>query len=256
MNKKPQLIEALSAYGLNKKQAGLYLACLELGLSTVQTLADRSGLKRTSVYSLLEEMEKLGVINIVKQRKKTFLAARPPEALLADFNDRREKIIQSLPDFQEIKRGAATSNPKLIFYRGREGFKDFWRDLLRSGVKEWLISTSGKEFLSFVSESYIINWIIKEKKKLNIKSRQLITDSRYAREMIKKDKQENRESRIVDSRFPLPAIEIIFGDKVAIISSNFENLLIVIESKEVAQTHRSYFEIIWKFAGGSMSGLN
>ncbi len=240
------LLDSLSAFGLNSKQAKLYLTCLESGLSTVQDLAKKSGIRRTSIYSLLDDMEDMGILNVVRRKNKTFLVAQSPEMLLTNFDERREKIFRSISDLKAIHQGAVTQHPQFIFYRGREGFKNFWRDLIHSGMKEWLITTSGKEFLTFVSESYIVNWIIKEKRKLGIKSRQLISDSLYAREIIKKDKQENRESRLVDIRFPLPAIEIIYGDKVAIISSNFENMLIVIESKDVAQTHRSYFEMIWE----------
>lgn len=248
MKTESKLIQALGIYGLNKKQAKLYLACLGFELVTIQNLAKRSGLRRTTIYSLLEELEKIGLINIVKQKKRTYVTAQSPEVLLEDINKRREKLIKSLPYFKKIKKEPAIFNPKLIFYRGTEGFKNFWRDLLNSGEKEWLISTSGKEFLSFVSESYIVNRIIKEKKRRGIRSRQIITDSHYARGIVKKDKDENRESRIVDPKFPLPAIEIIYGNKVAIISSSFENLLVVIDSGEVAKTHRSYFEMIWQFA--------
>ncbi|OGZ32439.1 MAG: hypothetical protein A2V69_02365 [Candidatus Portnoybacteria bacterium RBG_13_40_8] len=244
---KNKLIQALKAYGLNEKQAKLYLTCLEFELITIQNLAEKSGIKRTTVYSLLEELEKIGIINIVKQKKKTYIKAEAPEILLENINQRREGFIKNLPHFKEIKKEPAP-NPKFIFYRGVEGFKNFWRDLLNSGEKEWLISTSGKEFLSFVSESYVVNRIIGEKKRRGIVSRQIITDSRYAREIVKKDKNENRESRIVDRKFPLLAIEIIYGNKVAIISSSFENLLVVIDSEEVAKTHRSYFEMIWQFA--------
>ena len=56
MDKKIELVEALEAYGLNKKQAKVYLACLELGLATVQDLAKRSGVRRTTIYSLLDEL--------------------------------------------------------------------------------------------------------------------------------------------------------------------------------------------------------
>lgn len=248
MDKKIELVEALEAYGLNKKQAKVYLACLELGLATVQDLAKRSGIRRTTIYSLLDDLEEGCIINIVKQKKKTFIIAQQPEFLLKDMADRKERIAASLPLFQEMKKEGA-SGSKFIFYRGQDGFKRFWRDLLRSGIKEWLIITSGKEFLSFVSENYITNWIIKEKKKQGIRSRQIITDSLYARNIIKKDTEENRESRLVDAKFPLPAIELVYGNRVAIMSSNFENLLVVIDSREVAQTHRSCFEMIWTGVG-------
>ena len=247
MIKRPELIQTLETCGLNKRQAELYLACLGLERSTVQNLARRSKIKRTTIYSLLGELEDFGIINIIKQKKKTYVVDKPPEVILEILNEKKEKFMKSIPLFEEIKK-ESDLGPRFIFYRGAEGFKNFWRDILRSGTSEWLILTSGKEFLTFVSESYIQNWIIKEKTKRGVRSRQIITDSRYAREIIKKDQKEGRESRIVDSRFALPAIEIVFGDRVAIISSSFENALVVIESKEVAQTHRSYFEMIWQTA--------
>ena len=239
------LIQTLTAYGLNEKQAKIYLACLEFDLMTVQDVAKKSGVKRTSIYSYIDELEKMGIINRSQQGHKTYLAAKDPEILLADLNEKRNQLIASLPNFNELKR-KPSPRPKFVFYQGRDGFKNFWRDLLRSGVKEWLIITSGKEFLSFVSESYINNWIIKTKKQANIKSRQIISDSRYAREIIKKDKEENRESIIIGPEFPLPAIKIIYEDKVAIISSAFEDMFVVIESAEVARTNRSLFELIWQ----------
>lgn len=241
----PQLLEALKAFGLNEKQANIYLACLEVDLITVQNLAKKSGLKRTSLYSYIDELEKIGIIQKAKQGHKTYLTAKNPEVLLKDINNRREQLLASLPYFEEIKK-KKTPGPKFIFYQGRDGFKNFWRDLLHSGTKEWLIITSGKEFLSFVSESYINNWIIKTKKEANIKSRQIISDSKYAREIIRKDKEENRESIIIGPDFPFPAIKVIYDDKVAIISSAFEDMFVVIHSAEVAQTHRSLFELIWK----------
>ena len=243
-----KLLRALEAYGLNEKQAKLYLACLKHDLATVQDLSEKSGLKRTTIYSLIESLEKLDLIHVIKKKKKTYIEAQPPEILIEALGNRKEKLERALPYFEEIKK-QPDHHPKFILYRGNEGFKNFWRDILHSSEKEWLIMTSGKEFLSFVSESYVVSRFIKEKKKRDIKSRQIISDSRYAREIVKKDKEENRESRIVSHKYPLASMEIVYGNKVAIISSCCENLLIVIESEDISRSHRSYFEMLWDFAG-------
>lgn len=245
MNNKEKLKNALLGFGLNQKQASLYLACLENGALTVQDAARLSNVNRTTLYSSIEEMEEKGVINIVKKAGKTFLESVPPERLLHILSERQELFASVLPDMQTLKL-KPRKGPQVRFYRGKEGFKLFFRALLDTGISEWLITTSGKEFLSFVSERYIVEHIIKEKRRRKIKSRQIISDSHYAREIVKKDKLENRESKIVDANYKLPVVEIIFGNSVAIISSNFTDLIMVIESQEVAETHRSYFELIWK----------
>jgi sugar-specific transcriptional regulator TrmB len=242
-----KLKSALLAFGLSQKQGDLYLACLENGALTVQDAARLSRINRTTLYSQIEEMEEMGVINLVKKSGKTFIESVSPERLLHILSERQELFASVLPDLQTLKL-KPRNGPQVRFYRGKEGFKFFFRSLLDSGVSEWLIITSGKEFLSFVSERYIAERIIKEKRRRKIKSRQIISDSQYAREIVRKDKLENRESRIVDSGARLPVVEIIFGNSVAIISSNFTDLIMVIESQEVAETHRSYFELIWKNA--------
>lgn len=94
-------------------------------------------------------------------------------------------------------------------------------------------------------ESYLKNKIIAKKIALGIKSRQIITDSRYAREIINKDTRENRISKLVPNEFLFPATEIIFGNKVAIFSGRFENIIMLIDSEEISKTHRAYFELIW-----------
>ena len=50
----PALI--LKNLGLSEKAAQVYLASLELGEAPVQKLAERAGLKRTTVYYVLEEL--------------------------------------------------------------------------------------------------------------------------------------------------------------------------------------------------------
>lgn len=244
------IIEALQAFGLTEKQANIYLACLNLPKPTIQNIAEKSGIKRTSIYSMLNEMEEKGIIKYTKDGKKTHIKAKSPEHLLESMEERQKKIKQSMPLLIKLQQEQKQDpeNPEIIYFRGREGFKNFWKDIFSSNTKEWLIMTSGKEFLSFVSENYIKNNIINKKRKKNIKSRQIISNSSYAREIIKKDIFENRESRIIDHKYKLPVIEIIYENSVAIISSNFDDLIMVIKNKNVAETHRSYFEMIWQFA--------
>lgn len=244
------IIEGLQAFGLNKNQANIYLACLKLPEPTIQNISEESGIKRTSIYSMLDELEEKNIVKYTKEGKKTYIKAKSPKHLMRSLEEKQKKIKKSLPILTKMheEQKKNLEDPEIIYFRGKEGFKNFWKDIFESGTKEWLIITSGKEFLSFVSENYIKNHIIKEKRKQNIKSRQIISNSSYAKQIVKKDIFENRESRIVDPKYRLPVIEIIYKNSVATISSNFDNLIMVTKNKNVAETHRSYFEMIWQFA--------
>ena len=64
--------KALLACGLNKKEAKLYLASLELGPATVNKLAKKSRLKRTTIYSLIDSLGARGIIKEVRRRGKKY----------------------------------------------------------------------------------------------------------------------------------------------------------------------------------------
>ena len=54
--------------------------------------------------------------------------------------------------------------------------------------------------------------------------------------------------RFVSKEYQSPAVTMIYGDKVAIFIDEEPFFIIVIESKKLAQSYRSYFNLIWKIA--------
>lgn len=237
--------KVLEIYGLNKKEAKFYLASLSLGMATVAEIAKKSGLKRTTIYSLVDELKEKGIIKQANSRRKNYFIAESPESLLENLEEKTEVLKESLPRLKSLQTESGIK-PQVIFYQGQQGFKRIWQEILKSGEKEYLIITSANEFLTFVGEKYINKKIIEEKLKLNIKSRHIITDSLSARKIVSRDKVENRESRIAPPNFPFKATEIIFGNKVAIFTARFENILMIIESEEIAKSRKSCFEIVWQ----------
>ena len=101
-------------------------------------------------------------------------------------------------------------------------------------------------FLGYVRERYILDEIIAAKRIRGIKSRQLITDSPYARKIVLKDMSENRVSKLLPSRYPLLFTQIVCKDFVAFVSPRVEDVLMIIESESLAQTRRIFFEILWQ----------
>ncbi len=237
--------KALLACGLNKKEAKLYLASLGLGSATVNELAKKSGLKRTTIYSLIDSLKARGILKEVRRRGKKYFFSIDPQQLYEEMGDKLT-LFKGALNYLISLRNKAEQRPQVIFYEGAEGFKQLWKDIFASGVKEYLNITSGEEFLTFVKESYVLNKIITKKVSPGIKSRQIITHSRYARDIVTKDAKENRISKIAPREFLFPATEIIFGDKVAIFTGRFENIIMLIDSEEISNTHRAYFEILWK----------
>ena len=65
----------LEEVGLSAKAARVYLALLQLGSGTVQDVASRAGIVRTTCYPLLEELQKRGLVSTTRSGKKAVFVA-------------------------------------------------------------------------------------------------------------------------------------------------------------------------------------
>ncbi len=245
---KKQLILLLKRVGLDDKEAKLYLALLELGEATVLEVAAKAGVKRPTAYLILDSLHAKGAAFMIRAAGRTRFIAEKPAKLLTKMQEATELFTKHLEDF-DILTHESMKRPRLVFFDGSEGFKKIWQMIFDSGISEYLIITDPQEMLGFVRKGYITGKIIKEKTKRGIRSRQLITFSEYAKEIVAKDKQENRVSRILPHTYHAPFTTIIFGDSVAFISPSGENMMLVFESSAFAKTQRSLFEALWNMLG-------
>jgi len=239
------IITCLKEIGLDEAEAKIYLALLELDQATVAEIAKVSGIKRTSAYFVLEKLDKDGFVHQTKVETKTLYIAEPPESLLRTQEERIRTFREKLPALAALSNHKPT-RAKVLFFDSEEGFKQIWRTLFQSGVKDYLIITDPREMLHFVRKNYITGRIIEEKKERGITSRQLVSSSMYAREIVAKDKDENRVSKILPAGFTLPFTTIVFAENVAYISPYRENIIMIIESPALALTERSKFELLWQ----------
>src|SRR3989339_603776 len=124
--------------GFTDKEAAVYLACLELGESTIQEIAEKSGVKRTSVYNFLETMKGQGYVSEIKRGGKILLVAENPEGLLKQARERFESLQTFMPEFLGLYNRVA-HKPKVKFYQGVEGLKKTYLETLKAEKEIYLI---------------------------------------------------------------------------------------------------------------------
>lgn len=241
---KKELSAVLAAAGLSQKQARVYVALLSLGEATAQELAKEAGIKRPTAYVIIEELKEKQLVFEAKAGLKTVFIAEQPRTLLERVSQAAADFSRLLPELESLQVAPQTK-PRIVYLDGPDGFKKIWRLLFMSGQKEYLIMTDPQEMLGFVRKRYITDTIIKQKVALGIKSRQLVAFSEYAKEIVRKDKMENRISKIIPHTYKLPYTTIIFGDTVAFISPAGENVMMVAQSPGFAKTQRAVFELLW-----------
>jgi len=234
--------EILSLFGLKKHQISIYVACLELGFATASQIAKKAGIARPYFYDLIVDLINNGfVLQTIKGKQKLYSALNPEK--LKDKELEKLKIIEeALPELKSIYN-CSSDNPKVFFYEGRNGLDEVYNDTLKHKG----------EIVAFTTEKFVLtdgkqlsNDYIKRRLKLKIPVRVIGPVSKEVMELKKNDEKELRKTKMLPREVFTSDVEVgIYGNKVDFISFNKEFGLII-ENKEIADTMKKIFEIIWK----------
>ena len=163
------LLATVRNTGLSEKAAEAYLAALELGEATVQDIAERAGLPRTTLYYVLDELLAAGALLKTRRGTKLYYLPEEPRILLKRARERLTLFEDALGLLEERKH-AVYERPRVFFLYGPSGFKRAWELLFANAEGEYFITTPGDSFLDFVSEKYIIDEIIRDKRQRGLRS--------------------------------------------------------------------------------------
>jgi len=239
----------LETLGLSEKEAKVFLASLELGPDTVQNIAKKSGINRPTVYVQIESLKKRGLMSEVEKGKKVLYTAESPErissllnALEKELDFKKIEIKRILPGLQELFSFAG-EKPKVRFYEGMEGFNAVYEDFLK---------TKDKKIESFVNLDKLFNLFPRHEDeytsrriKKGIKSYVIYTRKEGPIEGATENKKLRMAKFIDEEKLPIAADLTIYESKVAIIAYKVNPVAVIIENKEIADTTRAIFYLIW-----------
>lgn len=237
-------MSTLRGLGLSEKVAKVYLAVLESGESTVSTLATKSGVKRTTIYEHIDELVEEGFLYKTQIGKKTLYGATPPRQVLKLKRRALERVEEEITHL-EAKHYSSFDIPKIKFYYGSAGFKNIWDEIIERTQKEYRIITNGAVFDKYVTDDYLFDEIIGKRKAKGIRSKQLITDSSFARRIVSRDAQDNRVTKLLPPDTQVEFTEVITDTFVAFMSEPEHNFQFIIESKAFAHFRRQMFDVVW-----------
>ena len=238
----------LNELGLNEKQAQVYLACLELGSATIQELAAKSGVKRTSIYNFTDELKQKGLINEVQKKHKTILTAENPEVLkqrarerIKEAEEYGKKIEGIIPDLESLFNPNA-ERTKIKYYQGINGIKQIYEDTLTASGPIFAFSDYEK-LLPAMDFDYMINYADRRAAK-DIHFYSICPPGPWAKRVIALNKKQKRETKVVE-RIQFDTEINIYGNKVALLSFRRPYAGIIIEDRAIAQTLKTVWTIVW-----------
>lgn len=250
----------LQKIGLADKDAEVYLACLELGTQPASVIAKKADLKRPTTYLILEGLLKRGLVSEYTGSNVKYFTAVSPEYLLnfiekqrRELSSHQRELEQYLPQFQSLSNPYSL-NPRVRFYEGVEGVHRVMDDTLTSKTPILCYSSTDSWFSREDTKSYILSYGKLRVLQKKIPLRAIYVDTPISRKYHEKDYPSTiQEDGLTEFRwFDASIKELnnemnIYDDKVAMVSISKNELLgIIIESREIANTHRAIFETAWK----------
>ncbi len=238
-----QIKQILEQLGLEGKKADVYLAALELGSSTVIDISKKAGIKRTTCYDILMDLEKEGLISETSKGKKRLFVGEDPEKIQRNLKNKERLFAEILPQLQSIHnvRGA---KPKIRFYEGKEGLKEVYEDTLR--YKTEILGFASDDIMKVLGMDWAMEYLAKRRKN-GIWAKGIVPGTPLLREkFISKDLEQLRMTKVIDhKKYPF-SIEInIYGhQKVALMSAK-EEIGLIIEGQEIYNTMKLIFQLIW-----------
>jgi sugar-specific transcriptional regulator TrmB len=173
-----------------------------------------------------------------------FFEAVDPRRLPDMLKEKERKIKEVLPGLLAL-RATATEKPSLHLFEGLKGIYSLInqiyeeKDLLQYGS-----ARIGKAMLPSIPESFA-----RRRVEQGITLRAIFERSAEALFRVEDPEiAKVTKLRFIDSFASMPTITMIAGDKVATLSLGGDLLGVLIEDKEIAQTQRMIFELLWKQA--------
>lgn len=238
------LLSALEQFGLSKKEAAVYYAALRLGPCSVLSLAKESGVPRTTIYSLIDSLERKQLLHREVRGIKDCYVAENPERLKGIFQARLDALSNALPQLTAMYR-AEGGESVVRFYQGYESLKSVYLELLKR-VK--------------INEDYLVlgdmhSWInldpdftkrfVEARAKLDIKVRMIMTPSEAARKRQGPLRKANERTRLLPPGTILTTNLVIISAMVFIHETTAPITGMVIENAHINRMHREMYEIMW-----------
>ncbi len=238
-----EIESSLKSIGLNEKESAVYLACLELGQDTVSRVAKKAGLKRPTVYLILDSLQEKGLVNSVIKGKKTLYGAEEPKKLFGLVAKQERALKTVLPLLQAINN-RKSKKPAIRFFEGDEGLISIYNEVFASReIRFWgSIKEIGQKNIDFVKWS---ENVLSNKKQ---KTFDLLSDTPEDKAYAKKIFRPGYEIRFFPKDVPIKIDSALFDNKLSFAAFGDDPHGLIIESQPIVDSFRQLWNLAWSAA--------
>ena len=243
----------LQKIGLTDGEIKVYKALLKLGESTKTTLAKESKVSPSNIYDITNRLLEKGMISKVEKNGVSNFSPANPKHIL-DYLEEKKKEIDKEKDYVSSilplllsKFNSTEEKVNVEVFSGWNGMKTVFEDMAEEcakGDKHFVFGASkGK------NEEQVDNFFFQKTRTWSDKGvKTYIIFNKELRDHKRSNflKKYNYEIRFIDQL--TPAEVHVYKNRSLIIILTDSPLIIRITGKEVADSFKQYFDIMWKQA--------
>ena len=254
-----QLLEEI---GLTRSESLVYLALCDLGPSTTGKIVEKSGVASSKIYELLSRLENKGLVShVIKTGTKEFEAA-PPERIMLYIEDKERQIknekirAEKFVKLLKSKSVFAKKEQEATIYRGMKSVKTVFYhclDEMKRGDEMLVMGVPGRQLK--INKFFLRLNRRRAEKGIKLK---IMFDETASEDLQAIPKNSPlSEIRFMPEGVLTPAAVNIMGENVTIFPAENEDnpLLILIRSKEIAESFRAQFYLLWNQNVKTLYGL-
>lgn len=241
----------LEHLGLSHQEASTYIALLNMGKGTILDIAKRTGISRSTLYSIIDSLIEKQFISESVQGKRKIFVAEHPERIQHVFKEHLRQFNSLLPELISLAN-VSTKKPNIEYLEGIAGVKQAFLDCTESESRK-IIAFVGIDHLlsrSRALESFWYGEFRKRKEKNEIFSQLILPDTKEGKAFKAKDAENFRESRFVpESTYNFPAEILVYDNTVVFFSYNTkEEFALKVTSEPIAETVKMVFKMTWNLS--------
>lgn len=232
----------LTELGLDDKEARVYTALLELGISTVQPIAQKAGLLRPNTYPILDALIQQGMVSFFEKNGRRRYVAEDPTILSKKLKDRWERLNQMMPELRSLYN-RNPHKPKVKYYEGKHEVRMLYEHLIEV---EWYDNIYTPALVTNIWTTEFSADLGKRIAQKGVRVREILVTETPTVSYANYFKPPKQQIRYWLGQSPLPSDIILFENKVVFVTYDTDIHTIVIEGSGIVDTMRALFEQMWK----------
>ncbi|MCF7798856.1 helix-turn-helix domain-containing protein [Candidatus Woesearchaeota archaeon] len=231
--------DELQAIGFDEKETDIYLALLRYERASVTELLKVTNIERRTIYDVLERLIQQGRASYFHENNTRMYQATAPEVVLEDLKQKEQEFEKVIPQLKELVE--TTQEIKVEILKGTQGLQTIFMDMITNKLEHYAFGDISP-FIYEETYKKIVNKALQELERLGIGEKIIYAQGDPITTIT------TGEYRAIDKKLITPTPTILYGNTVIQFLTAEPLTIIKITSKDIATTHKQYFNYFWKLA--------